>query len=477
LHSPELLVLDEPTTGVDPVSRAEMWRLITGAAAQGTTAVVTTTYVNEAARADAVVLLESGQVLVSGSPEEVLRHVPGTLGAIPAGRETGGRPGIRSWRRGAGWRVWAQAGSLPDGVQPVQPDFDDAVVIAALADEAEVSSADTQREELSSGEEANAATERGASPQGEQDGSLRGVREAGPQAILAEARSASRRFRAVTAVCEASLEVGRGEVVGLLGGNGAGKTTLIRLLLGLLRPSSGVVRLLGSPPSTETRRRVGYVPQTLGLYAGLTVAENWEFHAAAFGSRSAQMPERIAMWRRQLVGGLPLGPQRQVAFAVALSHQPELLILDEPTSGVGPLGRARLWEEIRQAAERGAGVLVTTHGMDEAQQCDRLVVMADGRVETAGSTADIIGDRTVTEVRCDDPRRAFAVLDAAGLPVQAYGSVLRVGAAPSAITGLLCRAGIEPSTTIVPAGLEEAFVALIASRGPAPNRSEASRAS
>ena len=131
LHSPELLVLDEPTTGVDPVSRAELWRLISGAAAGGTAVAVTTTYVNEAARAASVVLLEAGHMLASGSPEEILRGVPGTLGIARATD----RPSRLSWRRGASWRVWAPAGRLPDGVQPVQPDFDDAVVVAALASE------------------------------------------------------------------------------------------------------------------------------------------------------------------------------------------------------------------------------------------------------------------------------------------------------------------------------------------------------
>lgn len=134
LHSPGLLVLDEPTTGVDPVSRGELWRLISSAAADGTAVAVSTTYVNEAARASAVVLLESGTMLASGSPEEILRRVPGTLGRTGSG-PAASRPTPLSWRRGATWRVWEPTGSLPDGVQPVQPDFEDAVVIAALAGE------------------------------------------------------------------------------------------------------------------------------------------------------------------------------------------------------------------------------------------------------------------------------------------------------------------------------------------------------
>jgi ABC-2 type transport system ATP-binding protein len=134
LHPPDLLVLDEPTTGVDPVSRAELWRLISGAAAQGTAVVVATTYVNEAARAASVVLLEAGKVLASGSPEDILRGVPGVVGVAAGGG--GGRPGSLSWRRGAGWRVWAPDGHLPPGAERTAPDFDDAVVVAELAAEA-----------------------------------------------------------------------------------------------------------------------------------------------------------------------------------------------------------------------------------------------------------------------------------------------------------------------------------------------------
>jgi len=132
LHSPELLILDEPTTGVDPVSRAELWRLISRTAVEGAAVAVSTTYVNEAARAASVVLLEAGRVLASGTPEHILRNVPGVVGAWPGAD----RPTPLSWRRGVGWRVWTPAGALPVGARPVQPDFEDAVVVAALAAEA-----------------------------------------------------------------------------------------------------------------------------------------------------------------------------------------------------------------------------------------------------------------------------------------------------------------------------------------------------
>jgi ABC-2 type transport system ATP-binding protein len=280
--------------------------------------------------------------------------------------------------------------------------------------------------------------------------------------ILAETRQVSRRFGSLSAVNAADLAITGDEVVGLLGANGAGKTTLIRLLLGLLPPSGGTVRLFGSAPSAATRRRVGYVPQTLGLYVDLTVAENWSFTAAAFGQARDGLPGTIAPWRDDLVGALPLGAQRQVAFAVALSHRPELLVLDEPTSGVGPLGAARLWEQIRQAAGDGAGALVTTHNLEEAEQCDRLVVMADGRVVARGTTAEVIGGRTVTEVQCDQAGRAFALLDGKGFPVAMHGQrVLRVAAPAAAVGDLLASEGIPAAVEVVGANLEEAFVAIV----------------
>lgn len=278
---------------------------------------------------------------------------------------------------------------------------------------------------------------------------------------IALADRVSMRFGSFTAVSAADLVIGRGEVVGLLGANGAGKTTLIRLLLGLLRPSGGIVRLFGAPPSIATRRRVGYVPQTLGLYAGLTVAENWAFTAAAFRNEGAALPREISAWGKQVVSSLPLGAQRQVAFAVALSHRPELLILDEPTSGVGPLGGARLWEGIREAAAQGAGALVTTHNMEEAEQCDRLVVMADGRVVAAGAPGGITAGYTVTEVRCADPNRAFSLLDADGFAAQAGAAALRVVGRPAAIAEALSRGGVDAAVNVVPANLEEAFVAMV----------------
>lgn len=280
-------------------------------------------------------------------------------------------------------------------------------------------------------------------------------------APLAEARGATKLFDSFTAVDRVSFEVAPGEVVGLLGANGAGKTTLIRMLLGLLRPTSGHLLLFGQPPSREGRRRLGYVPQGLGLYEDLTVAENLRFSASAFRSAPPRLDDDLAATGGMVVDELSLGYQRRVAFAAALAHQPELLVLDEPTSGVDPLGRARLWETIREAAEGGAGTLVTTHHMEEAEHCDRLIVMAGGRIVAAGSLEEVVGGGRTVEVAAARWQAAYEALSAAGMPVALVGTALRVPAGDLArVRQVLHRADVEANAKLVPSTLEETFVAL-----------------
>jgi ABC-2 type transport system ATP-binding protein len=276
---------------------------------------------------------------------------------------------------------------------------------------------------------------------------------------LAGCDRVSRQFGEFTAVSEVSLEVRAGEIVGLLGANGAGKTTLIRILLGLLPASAGQVRLFGEPPSRGTRRRIGYVPQGLGMYDDLTPAQNLEFSAAVFGGQRRELPASLRPYADIQVGSLPLGLQRRVAFAQALSHQPDLLILDEPTSGVDPLGRARLWETIAAAASAGAGVLVTTHYMEEAGECTRLVIMADGRVVDQGTAPEIIGAARVTVVETPAWAAAFGALEEARMPVALAGRALRVpGATPAEVRRAL--GGVRARVYEAPATLEERFFQL-----------------
>jgi len=281
---------------------------------------------------------------------------------------------------------------------------------------------------------------------------------------MIEVLDVGRVFGDVVAVDHVSFRVGAGEVVGLLGANGAGKTTTMRMILGLLRPTSGRVELDGRPAAEVDRRLIGYVPQSLGLYRDLTVLENLSFISAAFG---APLPALDGAGLGDIgdrrVGELSLGLRRRVAFLAALSHSPEVLILDEPTSGVGPLGRARLWESIHNAADEGASVLVSTHHMEEAEECDRVVLMADGREVVSGVVSEIVsgfgsillegevGDDALREVRA---RGGKVLVDRSGWRV--------VGLGPGEIGE-----AVGPSVTVtrVPATFEEVFVAL--SREPA----------
>ncbi|MDP8977677.1 MAG: ABC transporter ATP-binding protein [Actinomycetota bacterium] len=278
---------------------------------------------------------------------------------------------------------------------------------------------------------------------------------------LLTARSARKRFGALTAVDGVDCALDPGEVVGLLGANGAGKTTLIRMLLGLVEPTGGEVRLFGQPPSIRTRRRLGYVPQGLGLYEDLTVDENRRFTAGAFGDHSAPAATMPAGMGGALVRDVPLGTQRRIAVALALDHRPDLLVLDEPTSGVGPLGRIALWDQVREAAAGGAGVLVSTHAMDEAAQCDRVLVMAAGRVVASGTTRQVVGQARVVVVRTARWPAAFDALEAAGLTVALVGATLRVpGGELARVRAVLQDAGVDARLACEPATFEEAFVTL-----------------
>jgi ABC-2 type transport system ATP-binding protein len=268
--------------------------------------------------------------------------------------------------------------------------------------------------------------------------------------------SLTKRFGGFVAVEAVDLTVEAGEVVGVLGANGAGKSTLMRMILGLLAPSAGKVLLFGEAPSRDTRRRTGYVPQGLGLYRDLTAAENLEFVASIFGMEPHPAPDGTGA---VLLGRLPLGLQRQAAFTSALQHRPGLLVLDEPTSGVGPLTRARLWDRIRDQAVAGTAVLVSTHYMDEARQADRLVLMARGRVVASGKEQDIVGGTRSVIVHSQRRGDVFTVLEGTGVPAALAGGDVRVpGADPAHICSILAQADLSAQIESAPASLEEVMV-------------------
>ncbi len=378
LHKPDLLILDEPTTGLDPVSRAELWRLIAGVAADGAGVVVSTSYPGEAERAGSVVFLEAGRMASTsdGEPEPI----------------------------------------------------SGAVAVAAPAYSVQ-----------SAPHRATAAD----------------------KAPLARTDGVSRHFGRMVAVDDVDVRIEPGEVVGLLGANGAGKTTLIRVLLGLIPPSSGRVELFGAPPSRAARRRIGYVPQTLGLWEDMTVRENLAFVASSFSCSPPPLEPDLSAVADTVVRDLPLGLRRRLAFAAALAHGPELLMLDEPTSGVDVHARVRLWDTVHAAARNGAGVLVTTHHMEEAGECDRLVVMAAARVVAQGTLASMLAGRHAVSVAAARWEQAFTAFERAGMQVALVGRDLRVpDADPAAVLRVLDAHGLAADVSVVPATFEEAFVAL-----------------
>jgi ABC-2 type transport system ATP-binding protein len=218
----------------------------------------------------------------------------------------------------------------------------------------------------------------------------------GEPAIVA--RDLTRRFGNFTAVDHISFEVATGEVFGFLGANGAGKTTAIRMLTGLLAPTAGEARVAGLDLKTQTediRRRIGYMSQRFSLYEDLTVLENIALYGGIYGLTDKQIKDRSSAMLRtlglsdDLVGRLPLGWKQKLAFSVALLHEPAIVFLDEPTGGVDPITRRQFWEMIYAAAARGTTVFVTTHYMDEAEYCDRISIMVDGRIATMGTPLEL----------------------------------------------------------------------------------------
>lgn len=214
-------------------------------------------------------------------------------------------------------------------------------------------------------------------------------------------RELTRRFGDFTAVDAISFDVRRGEIFGFLGANGAGKTTAIRMLTGLLEPTSGEASVDGLDVYTQAeaiKRRIGYMSQKFSLYADLTVDENIRFYGGIYGLRRADVQRKSrelltatgledAADRR--IGDLPLGWKQKLAFSVALLHEPSIVFLDEPTGGVDPITRRQFWEQIYGAAERGVTVFVTTHYMDEAEYCDRVSIMVDGRIAALGTPTEL----------------------------------------------------------------------------------------
>jgi ABC-2 type transport system ATP-binding protein len=386
VRSPDLLLLDEPTVGVDPLSRLELWDIVRRLVAErGLTVLLSTAYLDEAERCSRVIVLHQGHVLSQGSPQQVADKATGrSFVATPApgqsARSLQARlldlPDIVDAVPDAG-RVRFVRGTIAaesSGAQPVAPRFEDGFMILLQAH--------SERE--------HSKPMAIPHPLARQD-----------QEPAVRVRELSKKFGAFTAVDRIRFEVRRGQIFGLLGPNGAGKTTTFRMLCGLLAPSGGELHVAGADvrkASASARARLGYVAQKFSLYGPLSVTENLEFFASAYGLRGEHRRRRIDWAMEQFELGaharttsvqLPGGYKQRLAMAAALLHEPEILFLDEPTSGADPLARRAFWRRITALAEQGVTIIVTTHFMQEAEYCDQIAIMDAGRVLAQGSPAQL----------------------------------------------------------------------------------------
>mgnify|MGYP000886772373 CR=1 FL=1 len=353
LPEPQLLVLDEPTTGVDPDSRTAILALLKAEAARGATVVVATTYIDEAEDSSQIILTLGSRVMTTGTSEQLIACAPQLDEQTVASL---GEP----WQRSApleraciAWQLCAQSGSDWQG-------FSTELGHTGASDSAPAQP--TSSTQAGSGKSATAPSPKA------QD--------------LLSVQELRKRFGDFEALKGVSFAVSPGEIVGLIGANGAGKSTSMRIILGLEAASSGQVSVLGQRPgSLQARKLLGYVPQFVGLAPSLSASENLIFNARQY---QCQVPTQVGRWASSFgatpVANLPLSTRRMLACMNATMHAPQLLIMDEPTSGMDPLARLRLWQYLRQLASSGVGILISTHYSSEAAQCDRVVRMRAGQV-------------------------------------------------------------------------------------------------
>jgi ABC-type multidrug transport system ATPase subunit len=390
IRTPQLLLLDEPSVGVDPISRRELWKMVYELIDRGIGVVWSTAYLDEAERCAEVVLLNEGRVLYDGPPRELTARLQGRTFLL-TGAGAGRRQVLaRAVRRpevvdgviqGSSVRLVLRAGDRPPQpselgakhaeIRPTPPRFEDAFV-----------------DLLGGGPKGAPAV--ASTP-----------RSGGDGAAVVEADGLTKRFGDFTAADHISFRISRGEIFGLLGPNGAGKSTTFKMMCGLLRPTAGRAHVAGLDlyhAAGAARARLGYMAQKFSLYGDLTVRQNLRFFAGVYGLR---WPRRRAAIDRVVgafdlggqldrkAGELPLGFKQRLALACAIMHDPPVLLLDEPTSGVDPLTRRDFWSHINAMVERGVTILVTTHFMDEAEYCDRIGLVYRGRIIAEGAPDEL----------------------------------------------------------------------------------------
>jgi len=399
VRSPDLLLLDEPTVGVDPLSRRELWQIVQQLVDdEKLSVIVSTAYLDEAERCSHVFVLREGRLIAEGTPAEIRGHAQGMcfaaappegeaprlmqarlldarqdiVDAVPQGGE------VHFIRRQGADDAALEKLLAGARAEPVPPRLEDGFMTLLRSHQpAAVNIAPP------------AAAEGLASAEGE------------PGEVVIEVKDLVRRFGDFVAVASTSFSVRRGEIFGLLGPNGAGKTTTFRMLCGLLPASGGQLRVAGVDlrhARAQARQRIGYVSQKFALYGNLTVRENLSFFGGAYGLRGDKLRDRMDTVLRQFdlereldapSGQLPGGYRQRLAMATGLLHEPEILFLDEPTSGADPLARREFWRRITALAEGGTTIVITTHFMEEAEYCDRIVIQDAGKVLAIGTPREV----------------------------------------------------------------------------------------
>ncbi|MFH1383060.1 MAG: ATP-binding cassette domain-containing protein [Chloroflexota bacterium] len=479
IHEPEVIFLDEPTTGVDPVSRRDFWRIIPGFLARGITILVSTPYLDEAERFNRVAFMHRGRIIACDTPQNLKNEMAGELLEI---RARPVRPAVTALkqapfsaapqvfgdtihitvddarkRRPEVKHLLEQEKITIGSINPIPPSLEDALVTRLVGLEGETSGRGA-RDTL--------------------------AREYGRSETAVRVADLTRRFGDFTAVDKVNFEVARGEIFGLLGPNGSGKTTTIRMITGLLAPTSGSAQVLGQDMSvggSTARSKVGYMSQKFSLFADLTVEENINFYGGVYGLSSAQLEEG-KKWVLDMAGlrgkeklmpaELSGGWKQRLALGCTIIHSPKVIFLDEPTAGVDPLSRRSFWELIQELAAQGTTIFITTHYMDEAEHCHRLGLMYQGKLIALGSPQQLKTEQVkgeLAEVVSSDYARALELLsaDAGYHHVSLFGSAVHVGvddlttAAPR-IKELLEKSNVSVSgINRIPFTMEDVFIALV----------------
>ena len=415
ISRPKLLLLDEPTTGVDPVSRRDFWDVLSTIAAEGVTIAVATPYLDEAERCNRIALIYDGTIKQTGSPDELKDSLGLKRLEVRLDNE----------------EALEEALSGLEFIEDVQTFGDRLDVLCVNIEKAKALVASKSTGKLTISEQ-RATLENVFVHTLRKDGSAETARKFefkknrsthnGDKAIVAD--NLSKQFKDFYAVKKVSFDVGYGEIFGLLGANGAGKTTTIKMLCGLSSTTGGQMSICGKGEdlrNPNVRRRIGYMSQKFTLYDDLTVLENMEFYCGIYGIDPELRKTRIN-WalsncgldgnENLLTGKLPGGWKQRLAFGACVMHEPEVLFLDEPTSGVDPIARRQLWEMIRDFAKNGTAILVTTHFLEEAEHCQKLAFMVAGEIVAKGSPEEIKSEQPgdLIEFRTSAIQRSYLIL-------------------------------------------------------------------